>query len=123
MKVLPKVKSGFTHFEQIILNHIDLNGYDMDEPDDIKDVLSEVIGIFESEYLHSNNRHQPYVKNLTSWLQGLPTVLTVPFSNYDILKNAIEYGYIFESEEEEDNFIQSYFENCAKALITLDENY
>lgn len=98
MKVQAKVKSGFTHYEQIILNSIDLDGYDTEDHEDIKDVLSEVIGIFESEYLHSNNRRLPYVKNLASWLQGLPSVLTVPFYNFEILKNAVDYGYIFDSE-------------------------
>ena len=123
MKVQAKVKSGFTHYEQIILNSIDLEGYDTKDHEDIKDVLSEVIGIFESEYLHSNNRRIPYVKNLASWLQGLPTVLTVPFYNFEILENAVEYGYTFENEFDEDSFVSTYFESCANALITLDENY
>lgn len=123
MKVQAKVKSGFTHYEQIILNSIDFEGYDTSDHEDIKDVLSEVIGIFEREYLHSYNRRTPYIENLTSWLQGLPTVLTVPFYNFEIIENAKHYGYIFESEEEEDKFTEQYFINCANALMTLDENY
>ena len=81
--------------------------------------------IFLSEYVHNNNKRileDAPIHLFASYLQGLPTILNVPFMNYEILENAKEYGFILDTEQKEDDFLEKYWFNCASAFFTLKEN-
>ena len=62
------------------------------------------------------------------WLMGLPTILTVPFYNYDILEQYKKYkqekepAWNFHHEKQEDLFLENYWANVAKAFFTLKDN-
>ena len=112
-----------TFYENIIMNYIDLESYDVhDEFMNDYEKVRKVFIIFREEYVHHYNRYQDMKKLFASWLQGLPTVLTVPFMYHDILKNAKEYGYEFSSEKSEDEFLQGYWDKLAHAFFTLKDN-
>lgn len=118
-----KTKNYFTHYEQTILNSIDLEAYDIDTSNmNNFDKITEVYSIFVSEYIHANNKNQDRKVVFKDWLQGLPSVLTIPFSNYEILKNAKKEGFNLDSELMEDNFLEMYWQNCADAFFTLYNN-
>lgn len=112
-----------TFFEQTILDSISLEDYDIDTDSmSQKEILGKVYNIFLSEYVHHNNERQDHKKLFKEWLQGLPTILTVPFYNHDILLNARENGIELREEWQEDNFLNMYWLNLAKAFFDLKEN-
>ena len=112
----------FTHFEKLILNSIDISGYDNIDENCILGILNKVYSIFQSEYVYKNNRHLGDQKLFSEWLQGLPSVLTPPFYNYDILQGAILVGHDVSTEEKEDIYLQNYWDNLATAFFRLKEN-
>lgn len=106
-------------FENTILNSINFDGYKV--PDyEIQHPrlrIAKIHKIFKHEFIHSYNCHESELNLFTEWLQGLPSVLTVPFMNYDILNNAKEAGFILDSEESEDNFLSKYWERLSEAFF------
>jgi len=117
-----EVLTNYTAFEQIVLNNIDLESYDIEAKTNF-DKMQETYNIFLSEY-GFNVRRMGELKAFTEYLKGLPTVLTVPFYNYDILNIASLYDLISANatEEQEDEFLSTYFENVAMAFFTLKNN-
>ena len=112
-----------TFFENIIAENIDLSGYDMSNNIDLFDKVKEAHKIFKSEYGY-NIARMGEKKAFCEWLQGLPSALTVPFYNYDILNLAYLHDEIKANatEEEEDKFLDAYFMNLSNAFFTLYNN-
>jgi len=115
-------KSGYTHYEQTIIDSITLEEYIETVPTELLDKIKEVYKIFKSEYVHENNKKYPEVNLFKEWLQGLPSVLTVPFYNSEILENGKKAGYSIAGERSEDNFLNLYFARCSEAFFTLLNN-
>ena len=110
-----------TFFENTIIDNINFDGYDLPEFTNDFDKVQNVYKTFISEYgwaLKQMNQQRAFKE----WLQGLPSALTVPFYNYDILNNAKAYGYKLDSEEKEYNFLDSYWGNLSEAFFTLKDN-
>lgn len=107
-------------FEELILENIDLEAYDVDtEGMDDKEKVKELYRIFEDEHGHELSRYAMAVA-ISSWLQGLPTVLMLPFYYHDILHRANKAGLVEKgNEEQEDKFIESYWLNSARAIIKV----
>lgn len=115
--------TAYTFYEQIILENIDLEAYGIDTSNMKEfDKVAEIYTIFTGEYLHHNNRNKDVKILFKDWLQGLPTVLTIPFMNHNIIKSAENSGFEFMNENIEDAFLESYWQNCANAFFTLYEN-
>lgn len=112
-----------TFYENIIVENIDLSGYDMSNDIDLFDKVNETYNIFKSEYGWNISR-MGEKKAFCEWLQGLPSALTVPFYNYDILNLAYLHDEIKANatEKEEDEFLDAYFMNLSSAFFTLKEN-
>lgn len=118
-----KTKKYFTHYEKTILENIDLEAYDINTSNmNDFDKVCEVYTIFTKEFVHRNNKHIAQNKLFAEWLQGLPSVLTVPFYNHAILDNAKNEGFNLMTEQAEDNFLNMYWVNLANAFFTLYEN-
>jgi hypothetical protein len=68
------------------------------------------------------------VNAFKEWLQGLPSVLTVPFYNYDIINNAREAGLLTATsddwfkEKDEDSFLDRYWIRLSEAFFNLKDN-
>ena len=121
---------------KIITDGMDLAAYDIDPKfdnvayfGDLPVDAQTVIACFESEYLHNGNRSAYCVSPsnvIAEWLQGLPSVINIPFSNYDILQvglncGAIKAEYPTEAGREtaEDAFINSWFNRVAIQLLKI----
>lgn len=115
------IETLYTHYEQTIIDSITLEYYTNKEMT-LFEKINFVFDTFKIEYLHHNNQHLPIQTLFKEWLQGLPSVLTVPFYNFDILENAKKNGYTFECVETEDKFLEKYFMNCSKAFFNLKNN-
>jgi hypothetical protein len=113
-----------TYFEQIIIDNIDLESYNLDNDVSLYDKIKTTYNIFKREYIHEGNEHLRESAVFKEWLQGLPSVLTVPFYNAEILAIAYLHEMIKAnaSEEDEDKFLEQYFEKLASAFFTLKEN-
>lgn len=96
--------------------------YTEDYTDQEFNTLSEkakfALECFESEYEHATVKKQQPNKTLriASWLQGLPTVCTVPFYNGEILEIGYNLG-IIKREKDEDEFLDGWFALMAWKLV------
>ena len=123
------MKTTYTFFEKTIIDNIDFEGYGFSNDAYLYDKIKTLYNIFKSEYVHDNNKHLNETFLCSEWLRGLPSVLTVPFYNFDILENAKKAGLIpIENiapsvlEKKEDQFLKYYWERLAKAFFTLKNN-
>jgi hypothetical protein len=112
-----------TFFEKIIINNIDLSGYDLSNDINLFDKIKETYNIFKSGYGY-NIARMGEKRAFCEWLQGLPSALTVPFYNHDILNLAYLHDQIKANatEQEEDKFLDAYFMNLSSAFFTLYNN-
>ena len=114
---------AYTFYEQMVLNHINLEdeGGCLEYANTFEKVC-HVMKCFHSEKRQWRPRSEPVVKSLESWLQGLPSVCSLPCYNSEWLE-AYEHHFGKEvSDEEYSDFINNVYLRCAEALITLREN-
>jgi len=112
-----------TFFEKTILENIDLEGYGLSNDLTEYDKVKKLHKIFKGEYGWNIDRMGER-RAFCEWLQGLPSALTVPFYNYEILNIAYLNGLIKANatEDEEDKFLNNYFVNLSDAFFTLYNN-
>jgi hypothetical protein len=112
-----------TYFEKIIIESIDLESYELSNDVYLYDKIKTLYNIFKMEYGYNIERMGER-RAFCEWLQGLPSALTVPFYNYDILNRAYLHDAIKANatEQEEDKFLDSYFMNLSDAFFTLKNN-
>lgn len=79
-------------YRDTIIDNINFEGYEVEEPKELKDKINLIYDIFNKEFGFMRSRIGEY-NAFKEWLQGLPNVLTVPFYNYDILENAKNAGF------------------------------
>tara|TARA_R110000744_G_C18954425_1_gene516080 strand:+ start:105 stop:479 length:375 start_codon:yes stop_codon:yes gene_type:complete len=123
------MKNTKTFYENTILENIDFTDYGISNESYEYDKIKTLYNIFKSEYVHDNNKHINETNLFSDWLRGLPTVLTVPFYNYDILEKAKESGALkINSNNDkyidtvENKFLLNYWVNLSNAFFTLKEN-
>ena len=124
---------AYTFYEQTIIDNIDFSEYE-DDADIYGDYplytdIQNLYFMFKKEHVHENNKDISERILFRDWLQGLPSVLTVPSMNYDILNNAekANVGPALSAvnsrrEQQEDEFIDRYWYRLADAFFTLKEN-
>lgn len=115
------MKNYKTFFENIIINNIDFEGYNITLNGHF-DKVHKVYEIFKKEFVHDNNKHLNENKLFAEWLQGLPSVLTVPFYNFEILQNGLLNGFDLSTEEKEYKFLSEYWINLSNAFFNLKNN-
>jgi len=71
--------------------------------------------IYEAEYGY--NGKSPAA--CRDYLQGLPSVCTIPFQNYDILEILATYGISRKSDDAQYNLIASYWETAGQVFYKL----
>lgn len=113
----------YTFFEQTIIENIDLESYDLSNDVYLYDKIKTLYNIFKMEY-GWNIERMGERRAFCEWLQGLPSALTVPFYNHDILNRAYLHDAIKANatEEQEDKFLDAYFMNLSNAFFTLKNN-
>ena len=101
--------------KKIIFENIDLKGYSV-TANTKKEKIEAVYNIFLSEYGHTL-KTMCKENAFSEWLQGLPSVITVPFYNYEILEMAKESGLLKTSDEY--NFLKFYWINLSISFFRL----
>ena len=117
------MKTNLSFWENTILNNIDLDGYNL--PNNLTDFekVKAVYNIFKDEYLHANNKHINIENLFCDWLQGLPSCLTIPFYNYEILENAKQYkAFNLVTKKDKDIFLNNYWVLSSKSFFNLLNN-
>lgn len=114
----------YTFYEKTIIDNIDFEGYGYSNEMYLYDKIKTLYNIFKSEYVHDNNKHLNEVFLFSEWLRGLPSVLTVPFYNGEILENALLAGMNpkYLRGDKEEKFLNDYWTKLAEAFFTLKEN-
>lgn len=117
-----------TFFEKTIIENINFEGYGFSDDMYLYDKIKTLYNIFKQEYGFMIERVGE-VNAFKEWLQGLPSVLTVPFYNYDIINNAREAGLLTSTsddwykEKDEDSFLDRYWIRLAQAFFNLKDNF
>lgn len=89
-----------------------------------KEKVELVLKTFDKEYNDDyNKRICPNMQiRLANWLQGLPTVLGIAFSDYDIAEIGKSWGYC-KNDKQTAKFVDNWFVNIAYRLIKLKQYY
>ena len=90
-----------------------------------KGKLQYVANSLKREAFHDYNEHK--FKNNSSaivgdHIQGLPSYLNIDFENFNILEVGKKWGIDLSSEEKEDQFLESWFEERGKDILSLMED-
>tara|TARA_R110002096_G_scaffold319882_1_gene514038 strand:- start:211 stop:552 length:342 start_codon:yes stop_codon:yes gene_type:complete len=110
-----------TFYENTIIDSIDLTEYGFKGEITLHAKLIKVNAIFKKEYGFMIERVRE-TNAFKEYLMGLPNCITVPFNNYEVIRNAKEYGITFDTEKHEDVFLGRYWNNLALAFFTLKNN-
>ena len=107
------------NYKNYILNSINSESYDITTNSD-QDKINFFINTFKKEYDFMIDRVGIY-KALTEYLAGLPSTITLPIYNHDILKLAINMGSVDPelSEKQEDNIINNYYNFMANIILSI----
>jgi hypothetical protein len=107
------------NYKNYILNSINSESYDITTNSD-QDKINFFINTFKKEYDFMIDRVGIY-KALTEYLTGLPSTITLPIYNHDILKLAINMGSVNSelSEKQEDNIINNYYNFMANIILSI----
>ena len=88
----------------------------MEEKDNLKDELQNVIDGFKNYYQGYEKKRTPNIQEaFIDWLNGLPSELTIEFTNYDILRTMREWHE--QTEEESDKLDSEKVINNYRWLI------
>lgn len=79
---------------------------------------------FDVEFNDGYNKHiYPNTRvRLANWIQGLPTVLGIAFSDYDIIEIGKFWGYC-KTDKQAAKFVDAWFDTIAFRLIQLAKYY
>lgn len=92
-----------------------LNSIDDDYIESFSKGCATVKTVYNEEY--GDNGVSP--KACTDYLQGLPTVCTVPFWNDEILELLAAHGITRKSEDAQAKLIDDYWKVCGNAFYNL----
>lgn len=128
-----------TFFENIIIDNIDLESYGLSNDVYLYDKIKTTYNIFKNEYGFMIERVGE-VNAFKEWLMGLPSILTVPFYNYDILENARKAGFFMVTLinndgnreqvmaegrtllRKQEKFLDTYWSELSSAFFDLKDN-
>lgn len=104
-------------YKSIIIHNIDTSNY---EGMDALDPLVALKNIFLSEYGWNivNPRGKSLSQICTDYLQGLPSVCTVPFMDYEILQ-ILEKAGAFIPEDDTYKAVSAYWKGVGEAMAEL----
>lgn len=110
--------------KQHILDSIDHSGYDVGILVTNKERLEFLHNTFISEYGWAIARYGKQ-KAFREWLQGLPSAMTVHFTNHDILQFALSTGYYGKTmtEKQEETVLNNWFNIVANKTFQLFRKY
>lgn len=114
-------KKYLNNIQSYILDSIDSEGYEI-KTETPTEKLEFLFDCFEVEFNYKNNqlRYPNFQNRFANWLQGLPSVINLPYQEYEILelsKNLLEVDTL--SEKLENQIIKNYWSFMAYHIIKL----
>lgn len=113
-----------TEKREWLLSCVDLTGYDetfTTDKDRLQFIANEIKSIcFCDNNLKRFNNNKTAI--IADHLQGLPSYLDIPFSNFDIINLGRLWGYDL-SGKKEDKFIENYWNAIANLLLQTFKKY
>jgi len=105
--------------KQLLIDCIDLSDFDKNINNPI-DKIRAVEKIFYTEQGY-NIKRIGKLKAIENWLRGLPTEITIPYYNVEILEIAKKWGSLKPNatEKQEDKILLNYWQYMANQLLQL----
>lgn len=105
---------------KLIFDCLDFSGYEIDPKTDAEKIQA----LHDTFMCEKGSWHIPQVGQLhalVDWLQGIPSALTLPFYNSDILEWAVKNGKLPENatEKRQDSFLEKYWQHMAIRILGL----
>lgn len=108
-------------YKKVILDGIDGENYGK-QVETEKEKVQFAYDCFLLEAFNWNkNRNMQVV--FTEWLQGLPSALNIPFTNYDIIQLAERINKVTYTEKQADKILENYFNFMANIFFKLVKQY
>lgn len=106
-----------------ILDSIDSEAYDVVTTSN-QEKLQFLYDTFVSEHGYNIERIGHY-KAFTNWIQGLPTVFNIAFTNYDIIQLAKSWGSLPKdaTKKQEDKIVENYWNFITVKTFQLFQKY
>lgn len=106
--------------QQLIIDNIDTYGsYGLKNATELEKIKL-LKNTFYSEYGWAVNR-MGLQNAVESWLRGLPSIITLPFANYEIIEIAKQWGSLPQNatEKQEDKILNNYWRLMAANIVKL----
>ena len=108
------MKPDYKQISEFIRNSLDreylaeCSGIDIQTDQDAFEALKAV---YHSEHGYAVRRCKNYQQCFASWLMGLPTAVSIPYANYEILQLAVKWGSLpaDATEKQEDKILDNYW--------------
>lgn len=109
--------------KKLLVDGIDLDYFDLENAS-----TQHKIDLVKQDFLATQQWHIDRVGQtaaVMNWLQGLPSCISIPFTNYDIIQLAIKMGSLTEnaSEIQQNKILDNYWNLCANKLNQLFTGY
>ena len=114
-------KKYLNNIQSYILDSIDGEGYDI-KTETPTEKLDFLFDCFEVEFNYKNNqlRYPNFQDRFANWLQGLPSVINLPYQEYEILQlSKILFEVDTLSEKLKNQIINNYWSFMAFQIIKL----
>ncbi len=114
-------KKYLNNIQSYILDSIDSEGYDI-KTETPTEKLDFLFDCFEVEFNYKNNqlRYPNFQDRFANWLQGLPSVINLPYQEYEILQlSKILFEVDTLSEKLKNQIINNYWSFMAFQIIKL----
>jgi predicted glycosyltransferase len=111
-----------THYEKLgreyLLENMYFDDYDFPIPENDIAKFYVIYLTFLTEYGYNIKRYGEY-KAIEEWLMGLPSIISLPYTWYDITEYFKKIGLITTktSEREIEKKLQNYWSYCANSLL------
>tara|TARA_B100000925_G_C21782969_1_gene377054 strand:- start:220 stop:609 length:390 start_codon:yes stop_codon:yes gene_type:complete len=108
-------------YEEFILDQID-EDYDGNQLTDRNDKIKFIFDCFNKEYGHEIARKGSKQKALADWLSGLPSSVSLPCYNGEVVDLAIEMGSIDPDPSDEiiSRVLENYWSFMANILLDME---
>jgi hypothetical protein len=115
-RILKEIReeNPYHQLKKFLEDRIDFEGYDIRVNPNRK--ISQLYDVFEDEYGWAIKR-MGEKKAIIEWLQGLPSVLDIPFYYYDISNLLYALGFDEVKEMEDTEIGDLYYDLLAKTIM------
>lgn len=114
-------KKYLNNIKNYILDSIDGEGYDI-KTETPTEKLDFLFDCFEVEFNYKNNklRYPNLQDRFANWLQGLPSVINLPYQEYEILQLSKIFFEVYTlTEKQKETIINNYWSFMAYHIIKL----